>query len=118
MSLVLGSIRRARRFVCAPGALALALLTSRAVHADPLPVELAWDAPAECPSQSEVMSELSRITRVKPGRVVTAIRAQAQIARTSDGHYKLSLRTEREDQTGDTELEATSCSVLKRGVTL
>jgi hypothetical protein len=64
------------------------------------------------------MAELARITRVKPGRVVTPIRAAARIERTSSGRYTLRLRTERDDQTGDTALDAPTCPVLKRGVTL
>jgi len=64
------------------------------------------------------MAELARITRVKPGRVVKPISAQAKITRTSAGRYELSLRTQREDQTGDTDLDAPACPVLKRGVTL
>jgi hypothetical protein len=83
-----------------------------------LPIELSWDAPAECPSHDDVMAELSRITRVKPGRAVTGIQAQASIARAADGRYKLRLRTQREDQTGETELDASSCAALERGVTL
>ena len=87
------------------------------MQADPLPVELGWDAPAECPTQAEVLRELQRITRVKPGRAVTPIRARAQIAH--DGtKYRLQLRTEREDQTGETDLESSDCGVLRRGVTL
>jgi hypothetical protein len=83
-----------------------------------LPVDLTWDAPAECPSYADVMTELERITRVKPDRVVTRITAQAQIERSSDGRYVLRLLTQREDQKGETDLEATTCAVLKRGVTL
>jgi hypothetical protein len=94
------------------------LCATRRAHADPLPVELSWDAPVECPSRSEVMAELARITRVKPGRVVTPISAQAKIERMADGRYKLRLTTQREDQKGDTDLEAATCPVLKRGVTL
>jgi len=94
------------------------LLLSRVAQADPLPVELSWDAPSECPSHEEVMAELARITRVKPGRALTAINAQATIEHASDGRYHLRLRTQREDQAGDTDLDATTCAVLKRGVTL
>lgn len=83
-----------------------------------LPLDLTWDAPAECPSYGEVVTELERITRVKPGREITPVRAQAKIERTPDGRYRLRLLTEREGQTGETELDATSCPVLKRGVTL
>lgn len=83
-----------------------------------MPIELTWDAPAECPTHDEVMAELARITRVKPGRAVTPIHAQAKIERGGEGRYRLRLRTQREDQTGDTDLDATTCPVLKRGVTL
>jgi hypothetical protein len=83
-----------------------------------LPLDLTWDAPPECPSYGEVVTELERITRVKPGREITPVRAQAKIERTADGRYRLVLLTEREGQTGETDLDATSCPVLKRGVTL
>lgn len=83
-----------------------------------LPLDLTWDAPAECPSYSEVVTELERITRVRSGREITPVRAQAKIERTPDGRYRLRLLTEREGQTGETELDASSCPVLKRGVTL
>src|SRR6185436_19146289 len=83
-----------------------------------LPLDLTWQAPAECPSYAEVVTELERITRVKPGREIARVRAQAQIERTPDGRYRLRLLTEREGQTGETDLDATTCPVLKRGVTL
>jgi hypothetical protein len=83
-----------------------------------LPLDLVWDAPTECPSYADVVTELERITRVKPGREITPVRSQAKIERTLDGRYRLRLLTEREGQTGETELDATSCPVLKRGVTL
>ncbi len=91
---------------------------TRAAQGSPLPVDLSWDAPEECPSHDEVMTELARITRVKDGRLLTPISAQAKIERGSDGRYHLRLRTQRDDQTGDTDLDAASCPVLKRGVTL
>jgi hypothetical protein len=93
-------------------------MTSRLANAEPLPLELSWDAPADCPSYIEVVDELERITRVRPGRVLTSIKAQAKIERTNDGRYRLRLRTQREDQKGDTELDASTCLPLKRGVTL
>ena len=77
-----------------------------------LPLDLTWDAPPECPSYAEVVTELERITRVKPGRDITSVRAQAQIERTPNGRYRLRLRTEREGQTGETDLDAASCPVL------
>jgi hypothetical protein len=64
------------------------------------------------------MAELLRITRVQPGRVVTPIRAQAAIEVANVGRYKLRLHTQREDQTGETDLDAASCAALSRGVTL
>ena len=94
------------------------LASARQAHAEPLPIDLSWEAPPECPSYDEVMAELSRITRVKPGRTVTHIRADAQIEHTADNRYRLRLRTQREDQSGDTDLDAATCAVLKRGVTL
>ena len=83
-----------------------------------LPLDLTWDAPPECPSYADVVTELERITRVKPGREITSVRAKAKIERLEDGRYRLMLLTEREGQTGETDLDAASCPVLKRGVTL
>jgi hypothetical protein len=91
---------------------------SRSARAEPLPVKLSWDAPSECPSYDDVMGELERIARVRPGRVLASIRAEAKIERTKDGRYKLRLVTQREDQRGETELDATTCPPLERGVTL
>ncbi len=83
-----------------------------------LPLDLTWDAPPECPSYADVVTELERITRVRPGREITSVRAKAKIERLEDGRYRLTLLTEREGQTGETDLDAASCPVLKRGVTL
>jgi hypothetical protein len=106
-----------RRTLTGLAALALAF-TARRANAEPLPVKLAWEAPPECPSQGHVLAELERIARVKPGRVLTGISAQAKIERTNDGRYRLRLRTEREDRQGTTELDASTCLSLERGVTL
>jgi len=90
---------------------------ARRTHAEPLPLRLDWEAPPECPTQADVLGELARITRVKPGRVVTPVYARAKIE-LAGRKYRLHLRTERDDQTGDTDLDAADCLVLKRGVTL
>jgi len=94
------------------------LALSRVARAEPLPVKLTWDAPVECPSHADVMSELERIARVRPGRVLTSLTADAKIDRMNDGRYRLRLRTEREDRRGETELDASTYVQLKRGVTL
>jgi hypothetical protein len=96
---------------------ALALF-SRSSRAEPLPVKLAWDAPVECPTKSDVLGELERIARVRSGRVLPSISAEAKIERTDDGRYRLELRTEREGRRGVTELDASNCVSMKRGVTL
>jgi len=106
------------RWAVVSAGLACFLAFARLAQAEPLPIELSWEAPSECPTREEVMSELTRITRVRPGRVVTPISAQAKIERAASGRYQLRLRTQREDQTGDTDLDAATCPVLKRGVTL
>ncbi len=97
------------------------LLLGATARAQALPVDLSWDAPAECPTHDDVTAELSRIIRVTPGRTVTAVRAQAKIEHSADGRYRLHLRTQREDSPtsgGDTDLDAPSCAALERGVTL
>src|SRR5450432_1268070 len=89
----------------------------RIARADPIPLELWWEAPPECPSYADVVAELDRIARVPADRVVTTLHAHAVIERVA-GRYKLRLSTERDDHHGQTELETSSCGALKRGATL
>jgi hypothetical protein len=82
-----------------------------------LPLELEWGAPAECPSATEVRSELERIARVVPGFNLPPLVARAQVERR-DNAYRVQLSTELAGQKGERTLDATDCNTLMRTVTL
>ena len=82
-----------------------------------LPLELDWDAPAECPSSAEVRAEVERIARVGPGYTLTPLVASARVERKA-GHYGVELKTEHEGQRGQRGLSAADCRTLVRTVTL
>jgi hypothetical protein len=83
----------------------------------PLPLELHWQAPVECPSAGEVRGELERIARVRPGFTLTALSAQAEVEHRGGG-YALRLRTEHDGLAGERRLQAADCRALVRTLTL
>lgn len=82
-----------------------------------LPLDLDWNAPAGCASAEQIRAELGRIARVRPGRTVTRLSAHGRIDKAGDS-YRLTLRTERNGQTGERALTAKECRSLEREVTL
>jgi hypothetical protein len=82
-----------------------------------LPLDLEWSAPRPCATADEIRAELGRLARVKPGRSVTRLAAHARVEKLGQ-LYRLTLRTERNGQTGERSLMATECRSLEREVTL
>jgi hypothetical protein len=100
------------------GSCLLALLSTPHVRAqERLPLELDWQAPAECPSAEAVRGELQRIARVRPGFSLTPLGARAVVERRGAG-YATALHTEHAGQAGERALEAADCDTLVRTVTL
>ncbi len=85
--------------------------------AAPLPLELSWQAPSECPSGERIRSELVRITRPRPGRQLAALTASGVITHRGRG-YQLSLQTERGGVTREALLDSPTCEPLLRAATL
>lgn len=86
-----------------------------------LPLELSWQAPAECPDDVAVRAELSRIVRARPGRALRPLAADVVIRRTAGSHhgnYHAALHTEHEGLAGERDLRAEDCATLARSVTL
>ncbi|HET9931807.1 MAG TPA: hypothetical protein VFQ35_13995, partial [Polyangiaceae bacterium] len=83
----------------------------------PLPLELEWKAPPECPKADDIHAELSRIARVRPGRVPPTVVARVRIDKRS-GRYHLVLKTTRDGEVGKRNLSAAECGALGREVTL
>ena len=90
---------------------------ARATAQQHLPLELIWQAPAQCPSAGEVRAQLERIARVRPDFVLTPLSARAQIAHER-GEYTLHLQTRHDGLDGDRELHAADCATLVRTLTL
>ncbi|MBK6689011.1 MAG: hypothetical protein IPG45_31375 [Deltaproteobacteria bacterium] len=84
---------------------------------DNLPIDLRWEAPAECPGQGEVEAELARIARVRPGLAPARLNATVEIKKVKD-ELRLELRTDRDGRRGARELRGRDCRALMRGATL
>jgi hypothetical protein len=97
--------------------MALIGLETSAVAAEPLPLDLDWQAPAECANSEQIRAELARIAHVRPGRVVQRLSARGRIEKTG-GNYRLALKTERNGEVGERGLVAAECRSLEREVTL
>jgi hypothetical protein len=100
------------------GCLAFAAASCARAHAqDQLPLELSWDAPAECPDAASVRAQLERVARVRPGFTLTPLTARAAVVR--DGaRYALHLHTEHDGRQGERRLQADDCDALASSVTL
>jgi hypothetical protein len=95
----------------------LLLLASRALAQAPLPLELAWNAPSECPTGDDVRAELGRIANVKSGLSLRRLIARVEVGRRNNTYIAV-LRTEHDGRVGQRQLEAASCPTLVRSVTL
>ena len=96
---------------------ALLLCAATAVSAQPLPLELEWNAPPECPTAAAVRAELERIARARPGEQLTPLSARAEVTKAG-GAYGVVLHTEHDGQRGERRLQARDCETLVRTVTL
>jgi hypothetical protein len=87
-------------------------------HASPpLPLELTWEAPPECPSGDAVRAQVERVVRVRRGRTAPHLIAMARVEQRG-GRWFLRLRTERGGVIGQRQLEAATCAPLVGAATL
>jgi len=91
------------------------LLVATSLAAQDTPLELEWDAPAQCPDRSwvvrSVQARLADTAANPPPRA--AIKARGRIAQR-DGSYVLDLRTDQ----GERQLRAASCEELANSAVL
>jgi hypothetical protein len=97
--------------------LAIAAWFGPTAHAQSLPLTLSWHAPKGCANKPEVLAELGRIARARPGRQIPALIADGRIVKVAGG-YRLTLRTERDGRVGERTLGAAGCQALAREATL
>jgi hypothetical protein len=81
------------------------------------PLTLTWDAPAGCPTATDVRAEYERLVRSSTGRALPALTAEAHLEPRA-GRWVLRLRTVRDGIPGERELEADSCASLGRAAAL
>lgn len=84
-------------------------LAAVAVAQDPLPIELEWSAPDDCPSRADALHILrERLTEPRP---IVPLRAHAQIVRHGAG-YRLDLDLIHQDTRAHRSLKGSQCGPL------
>lgn len=88
----------------------LASLTSGMALAAPLPIELRWQAPPECPQKEKVLARIRALLgSTRPS--APAIEAQGDIE-LRDGSFELRLVTEQEGRRGERQVRSAQCEDL------
>ncbi|HET9955160.1 MAG TPA: hypothetical protein VFQ61_11685 [Polyangiaceae bacterium] len=82
-----------------------------------LPLELDWEAPAECSNADSVHAELARIAHVRAGREVQPLAAKVRIRKLGP-RYRLLLHITQGGSSSERTLAASECRALQREVTL
>jgi hypothetical protein len=102
------------------GAVALGVATLAPVARAEVPVsfELAWDAPADCPSETEVRAAVLRLLRSAPASTEERLFVRARAREAADGTWHGSVQTKFAAQTGERELDAESCRALAESTAL
>jgi hypothetical protein len=93
-------------------ALALGHATPRALAQPEPTIALAWQAPADCPKQAQVLDEVLRRLGGQPAAGRGRLRATGHVDRRPDGHYHVHLVTDLAGVAGDKHLEDASCAAL------
>ncbi len=81
-----------------------------------LPLDFTWTAPDTCPTQAEVVEQLTRAVDAG-GKELPPLTARA-IVQQEGNAWRLELTTEMDGRRGARQLEADSCEGLARAVTL
>lgn len=100
--------------------LMLGLGAPRARAADPdaaPPVDLTWDAPADCPSRDVILQGVQAVLGRSPGEQ-RRVTASARLRPTPEGLYRVELTSSVDGSAGQRALDAESCSAAADAVTL
>jgi hypothetical protein len=76
-----------------------------------VPVDLAWNAPAECPARDAVVDEVARVLSSSHERRV-AVTVRADVSRDDSGRWHAALRVDMRDAHGERTLDAESCPAI------
>jgi hypothetical protein len=104
------------RWTLALASIALHLATAPARGAESVPrVELAWNAPASCPTSDAVLRDVQRSLGATPSHRVVA---RADVTQLAAEHWAVHLATEVDGTVGERRLEADSCASLASATAL
>ncbi len=104
----MAALRRCRAFAVAAAALAFAFFLAQGALADGS-FTLDWRAPAECPDGKTVEREVSRLLGGAPAAVPIA--AVAEVTH-EEARWRVQLRTQSAENTGDRAIESDTCREL------
>ena len=76
-----------------------------------LPVDLTWNAPAECPARDAVLDDVARILAQSRGTRAPAT-ARADVSRDDRGRWHAALRVDASSAHSERALEAESCQAI------
>ena len=76
-----------------------------------VPVDLAWNAPAECPARDAVLDEISRVLSTSSAPRV-AVTARADVSSDGQGRWHAALSLGTHDAHSERTLDAESCSAI------
>lgn len=91
--------------------------SAASASAQPLPLDLDWQAPEGCPNAASIRSELTRMTRPHAGKALTSLTARAVVT-LSGSTYRLTLETERDGTLNRAQIDGATCQSLARAATL
>jgi hypothetical protein len=74
------------------------------------PVELEWNAPAECPRLEDVQARIRKLAGARRSSIRP--HAVATVTRSGDGQFQLSLLVRTDDGSGTRKIEGKSCEAL------
>jgi hypothetical protein len=76
-----------------------------------VPVDLTWNAPAECPSRDAVVDEVARVLTA-PKRQRVRVSADVDVSHDGQGHWHGALKVATGDAHGERSLDAESCPAI------
>jgi hypothetical protein len=101
--------------IAGAGAVAIGTVALPA-HAQAPPIELAWNAPGDCPTQDAVLNEIARVLGHLPEGA--PVQARAEVTRGEGGRWQAQLAVARQGAESQRLLVAESCEAIASATAL
>jgi hypothetical protein len=109
---------RVHRRLASSVVLAICALATRTGRADDVRwLDLAWQAPAECPPGSEIEREIARLVGASP-RVKGTLRAIVDVTGSDEQAWRARVRTDYGGEVGERTLEGATCRAVAKAAAL